>query len=90
MRLSESSAFPHFSAKACGVNVAMATMLPAARLPGYVPRGVRSRGRLRGLPHRRVYKSGTTGILQPVLASSIIFYVARVAVMYPLAREGVL
>src|SRR5215210_6989705 len=36
--LSESAVLAHFSAKACGVNVAMATMLPAVRLPGYAPR----------------------------------------------------
>jgi hypothetical protein len=42
MKLSKSVALAHFSAKACGVNVAIATMLPTVRLPGYVPQGVRS------------------------------------------------
>ncbi len=55
-----------------------ASRLRAAR------RTVGSRGRLRGLPHPRAYKSGTIGILQTALASSIIFYVTRVAVMDPL------
>ena len=61
-----------------------ASRLRAARRTGG------SRGRLRMLTPPRAYKPGTTGIPQLVLASSIIFYVARVAVMYPLAREGVL
>jgi hypothetical protein len=42
MKLSESVALALFSAKVCGVNVAMATMLPAVPLLGYVPEGVRS------------------------------------------------